>query len=232
MDAAAGTALSKVVSADRREHAVLAKLDDSRSGLSEQVGPDQKVLEADAAEARADYEAATLQLEKNVPDLRVTIRPTDLAGLRARVGPTSAVVSYLVTSDRLFIFVVRSDRVTARAVPLNRSELRLLVARTREGLRAFSDDFYNLSSDSDIGFAEEQKRPDLRSGHQSDYYRKTLASANGSLRTLYQKLIAPISEDIVGAEMLTIVPNAELFLLPFAALVSADGRLPCLKNMR
>lgn len=212
--------LAKVLAANQREQTARGNLTNTRTELASVLSPDKKSLTAAIGEARIDYAEAAKRLEIEVPDLRLTVRPTDLKALQATVGPREAIISYLVTPDTLFIFVVRHDGISARPVPVSRNVLRTLIARTREGLREFSDDFYQLSSDADTGFAMEKARPDLRIDERSEHYKKHLAPLNNSLRSLYQKMITPVEDLISGADTLKVIPNAELFLLPIAALIS------------
>lgn len=213
-------ALTKVLAADQREQAARANLTNARTELASVSSPDKESLTAAIGKARIDYAEAAKRLETEVPDLRLTVRPTDLKALQASVGPREAIISYLVTPDTLFIFVVRRDGVSARPVPITRNVLRTLIARTREGLKEFSDDFYQLSSDADTGFAMEKARPDLRFSDNSEYYKKHLAPLNNSLKSLYQKMVTPVEDLISDADTLKVIPNAELFLLPIAALIS------------
>jgi len=212
--------LTRVIAANQREQTARANLTNARTELTSVSSPDKRSLTAAIGEARVDYAEAAKRLEIEVPDLRLTVRPTDLKALQATVGPREAIISYLVTPDALFIFVVRREGISVRSVPVSRNVLRALVARTREGLKEFSEDFYQLSSDADTGFAMEKARPDLRSDDKSEYYKKHLAPLNNSLKSLYQKMITPVDDLISDADTLKIIPNAELFLLPIAALIS------------
>jgi CHAT domain-containing protein len=92
-------------------------------------------------------------------------------------------------------------------------------------LKIFSADFYDISSDAETGFAIEKARADLRDGDKSDHYEKNLAPLKSSFTALHQELIEPVNDLISDAVTLKIIPNAELFLLPFSALVSPlDGK--------
>lgn len=213
-------ALTRVIAANQRGQTARANLTNARTELATVLSPDKKSLTVAIGKARVDYAEAAKRLETEVPDLRLTVRPTDLKALQATVGPREAIISYLVTRDTLFIFVVRRGGISVRPVPITRNVLRTLIARTREGLREFSEDFYQLSSDADTGFAMEKARPDLRNDDRGEYYKKHLAPLNSSLKSLYQKMITPVEDLISDADTLKVIPNAELFLLPIAALIS------------
>ena len=94
------------------------------------------------------------------------------------------------------------------------------MAAIRDGLQAFSTDFYGISSDADTGFATEKSRADLRTDDKSEHFKKNLAPIKRSLEALHEKLISPIDDLVEDAATLKIIPNAELFLLPFSALIS------------
>lgn len=219
-----GDSLSLLRAADRKEQAARTNLTNARTGLSDALSPNKTTLNLAIEKAREDYKVAAKRLETDVPDLHLTVKPTDLLALQNTVGPNEALISYLVTPETLFIFVVRHNLISARPVPVSRNVLRTLIARTRDGLHTFSDDFYELSSDADAGFATEKARADLRVDDKSAHYKKVLAPINNSLRALHQKMITPIEDLIDGVETLRIVPNAELFLLPIGALISPDGK--------
>jgi tetratricopeptide (TPR) repeat protein len=220
-----GEALREVNAAEQREKAALSNLKGSRSGPNGSSAGTQKTLSDAVGAARQDYALAVKRLETEQPNLRFTVRPTDLLKLQASVSPTEAILSYLVTTDRLYIFVVRRSAVAVRSVEISQNDLRVLIAQAREGLKGFGDDFYDISSDADTGFATEKSRADLRIDDNSEHYKKVLLPIKRSLTVLNEKLITPV-EDLVGdATTLKIIPNAELFLLPFSALIGAkDNR--------
>lgn len=174
--------------------------------------------------ARQDYALAIKKLEIEQPNLRFTVRPTDLLKLQNSIGPNEVLISYLVTAEKLYIFVVKRGTVAVRPVEINQRDLLYLVAQTRNGLNSFADDFYALSSNADEGFAEELKRPDLRNDDKSEHYQKNLQPLKSALVKLNSLLIAPIEDLLTGTDTLKIIPNAELFLLPFSALVQSDNK--------
>jgi tetratricopeptide (TPR) repeat protein len=54
--------------------------------------------------------------------------------------------------------------------------------------------------------------------------KEELARESGLLRELYQVLMEPMAKHLVGVQELLIVPHQELFEVPWAALIDADGR--------
>jgi tetratricopeptide (TPR) repeat protein len=224
LDGPGAAALARLVAADQREKAALTGAANTRSGIGTGVAPAPEASNALMADARSEFIKAAAELEQAVPELKLTVRPADLKTMQSQLGPREAVVSYLLTPETLFIFVVRRDGISARPVAVGRGTIRTLIARTREGLAEFSRDFYELSSDAEEGFGIEMARPDLRHDDKSEHYRRRLAPVNSALRALYKQMITPIDDLIADVDTLKIIPNAELFLLPMAALVAPDGR--------
>lgn len=172
--------------------------------------------------ARQEYALAIKKLEVEQPNLRFTVRPTDLIKLQSSIAPNEALVSYLVTPEKLYIFVVKRGAVAVRPVAVGERELLALVGQARDGLNNFADDFYQISTNAEIGFTTEKSRPDLRKDDKSEHYQKILSPIKTSLAKLNSLLIAPVDDLLAGTDTLKIIPNAELFLLPFAALVQPD----------
>lgn len=211
--------LKEVATAEQRENAARNNLNDEMGKTSNKQ--DSYISQIGAA--RQDYALAIKKLETEQPNLRFTVRPTDLLKLQNTIATNEALISYLVTSEKLYIFVVRRGTVAVRAVEIKQADLLFLVAQTRNGLNTFADDFYALSSNADEGFTIENKRPDLRNDDKSKHSQKTLSPIKSSLVKLNSFLIAPIEDLLRGTETLKIIPNAELFLLPFPALIQTDN---------
>lgn len=212
-------ALQTAANAEQRENAARKNLADTYGKSSNK----QESYISQIGAARQDYALAIKKLEIEQPNLRFTVRPTDLLKLQSSIAPNEALISYLVTIEKLYIFVVKRNTVAVRPVEISQRDLLGLVAQAREGLTNFADDFYALSSNAEIGFAEEKKRSDLRKDDKSEHYQKTLLPIKNSLSKLNSLLITPIEDLLKETETLKIIPNAELFLLPFSALVQPDN---------
>jgi tetratricopeptide (TPR) repeat protein len=174
--------------------------------------------------ARQQYALAIKRLEIEQPGLRFTVRPIDLLKLQATISPTEAVLSYLITKDKIYLFVVNRTAVAVKTVDMVEGNLTSMVAGVRTGLNEFGKNFYAISMDPETGFAEEKNRPDLRKADTSEYYKKNLASINADLTSLYKILISPAEDLLKGVQTIKIIPNGELFLLPFTALISPDDK--------
>jgi tetratricopeptide (TPR) repeat protein len=217
---AAAAALQSAKKAEMKIAAAQTNAENTRGTDAPTGGGTTQRLANAIGHARQEYALSIKRLEVEEPNLKFTVRPTDLLKLQSTAAPDEAIVSYLVTPERLHIFVVSKTSVAVRSVGVSQAELRLQVASAREAFKSFSQDFYDLSSDPDTGFATERTRADLRNDDGSEHYAKVLAPAARSLRRLDKYLIEPIADLLSTTGRLRIIPNSELFLLPFGALVS------------
>ncbi|HQU86063.1 MAG TPA: CHAT domain-containing protein [Pyrinomonadaceae bacterium] len=211
--------LKTAETAEQRENAARNKLEDVYGKASNKQNSYANQLGA----ARQDYALAIKKLEIENPNLRFTVRPTDLLKLQNSLAPNEVLISYLVTAEKLYIFVVKKSAVAVRSVEIKQRDLLALVANARESLNGFADDFYSLSTNSDEGFATEKTRTDLRKDDKSENYQKTLSPIKNSLSKLNSVLLAPAQDLLQNAETLKIIPNAELFFVPFSALIQPDN---------
>lgn len=211
--------LKTVESAEQRKNAAQSNLEDVYGKASNKRSSYANRLGA----ARQDYALAIKKLEIENPNLRFTVRPTDLLKLQNSLAPNETLISYLVTPEKLYIFVVKKSTVAVRNVEIKQSDLLALVANARDSLTNFSDDFYSLSTNADEGFAIEKTRTDLRKDDKSENYRKTLQPIKDSLTKLNSVLILPVEDLLTGTANLKITPNAELFFVPFSALIQQDN---------
>lgn len=222
-NAKSAAALTNLETAAGRRRAALANLENARSGDAQIVRV--RSLTAAAKQAQQNYQTAIKIAETAQPALKLSIEPLDLTALQKSLGADEAAVLYLVTEKRLYLFVVRRDLIASKTVEINQAALENLIGEVRDSLTAFADDFYAPSVSAEEATKRETTRPDLRKPDGSEFSQKTLLPLKTSATELYQNLIAPIEDLLVGVKTLRIVPNDKLFLLPFAALVSpADNR--------
>lgn len=214
----AGVELKNVTLAENKIQAVRNNLEKSKSEKGLQIQNNQQA--SSLGIARQQYALAIKRLEIEQPGLRFTVRPIDLLKLQSSVSATEAIISYLITKEKVYVFIVNRTSVAVKTVDVGEDELIKLVAKVRTGLHEFANNFYAISMDPETGFAEERNRPDLRSSDTSAYYKKTLEPVNHGLTSLHKILITPVEDLLKGVQTLKIIPNAELFLLPFSALIS------------
>lgn len=217
----AGEDLKVAAVAENKIQAVLNNPEKSKTGSgTQQTG--EKI--ASLGLARQQYALAIKRLEVEQPSIQFTVRPIDLLKLQSTVSPMEAIISYLITDSKLYIFTVTRTSVAVRTVEIGKDQLVKQVTEVRTRLQDFANDFYALSMDAETGFAEEKARPDLRSTDSSAFYKKTLAPINNILTALYKTLITPAEDLLKGVQTIKIIPNAELFLLPFGALIYPDNK--------
>ena len=119
-----------------------------------------------------------------------------MAATGRRLGAT--VVEYLVTADRLFIFVIDAGGgVSSRTVDVTRAKLRRDVGEA-----------HRMLNELDAAGLRDQRALRAALGH------------------LHRLLIAPVVDRLPAdpAALVTIVPHDALFRVPFAALPDARGR--------
>ena len=209
---------AEVKQAAGRERAVRSSLSEARQAEAS----DAKVenLTTQLKKTRREYEAAVKKLKAAQPALKLAVEPLDLTNLQKTLAPDEAAILYLVTNDRLYLFVAQRDKIAMRTVEIKQSALENLVAEVRNSLTAFSDDFYDTSVSVAEAVAREKQRPDLRKADDSEFSKTALAPFKNASSKLYETLIAPVEDLLAGAKTLKIVPNDRLFLLPFASLIS------------
>lgn len=215
------TDLNTVINAENRVAAVRSSIEKNKNETHSAAVHNSLVTSLGAA--RQSYALAIKRLETEQPNLRFTVRPTDLLKLQASIVQNEALLSYLVTPDKLFIFVVTHKEVAVRTVDVSQGKIRGNVSAVRKGLSDFADEFYTISPDPVTGFATEKDRTDLRRPDTSQHYKNLLSPLRDGLNDLYDVLITPIKDLLGNVETLKIIPNSELFLLPFSALVSKEN---------
>ncbi len=212
--------LKNIIAAENRIGAVRLSIEkENKENHSEAL---HNNLVSDLGAARQQYAISIKRLETEQPNLRFTVRPTDLLKLQSSVANSEAIISYLVTSQKLYIFVVKRNNVAVRTVDITQDNLRGSVAFVRMGLTNFSNDFYSLSFDPSTGFNIEKERTDLKKSDTTLHYKNLLSPLRTGLNTLYEILIKPVEDLLIQTETLKIIPNSELFLLPYSALLSGE----------
>lgn len=153
------------------------------------------------AGTRAELLQVTNRIRTANPDYEryLTIKPTDLRAVQARLPAGVVVVEYLPLETGLAVFVVTRDGMKARSVAVPRRRLEELAGVLRAEVRMAQRD-----------------GAEMVAGWQwkSDRARRL----RGALTALYGYLIAPVQADLEGAQALVVVPAGQLYYLPFQAL--------------
>lgn len=89
-------------------------------------------------EARRSYQEMLVQIQEANPELAgfVTVDPIRPDRLRRQIPDSTAVLEYFLTSDRLYIFMIRSSGVSIRRSVFPDAKLETLVKSLREGIES------------------------------------------------------------------------------------------------
>jgi CHAT domain-containing protein len=123
--------------------------------------------------------------------------PVDLPEAQKLLAPSEALVSFVVTDNAIFRFIVRKDRAEFREIKFKSADLTLQIEKLRRGL--------------DLGVDEGKTLPqfDAATAHE-----------------LYKILFADSASLLGGAKRLLIVPDAALTGLPFSVLLAKPATDP------
>jgi CHAT domain-containing protein/tetratricopeptide (TPR) repeat protein len=165
----------------------------------------QAGTEAESSRLKKELDAARLELasfEDKIyvthPELRLrsgTTQPLTVASLTSLVaGNDVAYLEYVVTNDRVGLFLVKRNRVT-NALDVSHVDLDMKT----EDLRAKVNEFHSMLA---------QRHPGYR----------TLS------RELYELLIKPVAKQLHGIKTIFIVPDGLIWTSPFQALITERDR--------
>lgn len=168
-----------------------------------------KKLEEYQQISQKEYNIFFQDLLKNNPKIQLylsnNVNPEEFRKHRKNIAPDMAVLLYMMAEKNLYIFCATRDSVFAKIVKVENKELskKIMLA-------------YNLVRNPTY-------LPTTRRGSKPvntpkvDNPEKVL---NQTSSELYQLLIAPVLNEILGKKRLVIIPNGDLYYLPFHALIS------------
>jgi CHAT domain-containing protein len=109
------------------------------AGEQSKFGDERDPLLEQAALQRLDaagqvLATTTVQLASEFPDFAASTAPVTLDAVRARLGPNEATLSFLVGSQKVFVQVIRRDKIIVAPIALSRKELADQVGKLRDGL--------------------------------------------------------------------------------------------------
>ncbi len=170
-----------------------------------------KQLEAIQEVGQKEYKNFVKDLVKNNPKIQVyisnSVNPDDFRAAKENIAPDQAVLLYLMADKNLYIFCATTDSVFARVVPIESKELSKKIMTV-----------YNILRNP--GFL-----PTTRRGTKTvntpkvDNPEKVLNETN---KELYNLLIGSVKKEIGGKTRIAIIPNGDLFYLPFHALIAKE----------
>lgn len=183
----------------RRRERLLVRHDRAYQELMEsaQATPEEReTLQGQLADIQRELDGIREEIRRTFPRFAALQypRPLDLEGARQALDPGTVLLSYSVGDEQVILFVVRPEgRFTVKTLSLGEEELRDEVALMR-----------NLIAEGRPGSGVGSFRGD----HLQQVSRR-----------LYNALIAPVADELEGAERLLILPDSALHTLPWAALV-------------
>jgi CHAT domain-containing protein/tetratricopeptide (TPR) repeat protein len=146
-----------------------------------------------------------IAMQKENPGLAqlLELKPLDLVALRQQLSPEQAVVQYLPTPKSLYIQVVTHDGSEIRQVTVTDRELQQRALRTARALQ----------TGTGRAFAVEPEP----AGPKSDP-----AELRADLAWLYEQLLRPVENDLIGKKQIFAVPFGNLSYVPLAALIRSE----------
>jgi CHAT domain-containing protein len=157
-------------------------------------------VQAATQRTQAEYDAFLAELERDNPALgdTLSVNAERLAqycqDVEGKLGVSTVALEYFVTDAETILWVITEDGIqTASRIAVSRDDL-------AQAVKSFRDVIQTPSSQAMFDMAPMEQ---------------------GS--ALYDLLIAPVEEYLVGAEHLVIIPSDVLFYVPFAALYYCPG---------
>jgi CHAT domain-containing protein len=170
-----------------------------------------KELEAIQKVGQKEYKNFVQDLVKNNPKIQVyisnSVNPDDFRAEKKNISPDMAVLLYLMAEKNLYIFCATKDSVFAKVVNIESKELSKKIMMV-----------YNLVRNPTF-------LPTTRRGSKTintpkvDNPEKVL---NETSKELYDLLIGSVKNEIGAKTRLAIIPNGDLYYLPFHALIAKE----------
>lgn len=161
--------------------------------------------------AEKDYIMFVNTTIKDKPYLKnhisASVNPIDFMRQKRFIPQDMAIILYLLADDDLYVFCATSDSVFANSISITRNEIDNKVK-----------DYYALLTNPSFSIATRgaaaNSMDDSEQRSVDDDKDKFISLSE----ELYEILISPISKVIEGKEKVAIIPNGNLYYLPFHAL--------------
>jgi CHAT domain-containing protein len=169
-------------------------------------------LETNLNEKRQQYIEYINDLREKFPELAslLAIQPDSLIDLQSLLPPQVAIIQYLILEEGLYLFVVTRESVSYREVKVSQSDLEAKIDYFRSLLM-------NPQIPLNLGPLEAKTLRPKDQGR-SDAYEMFIRPFLKASQELYQFLIKPVEGELSRTQVLGIIPNGKLHLLPFQAL--------------
>jgi len=204
----------KVLSAAEEKQKALEKLNAEIVKEKSKPADQQKTelikkLEEYQQVSQKEYNKFFTDLVKNNKKVQLylsnSVNPEDFKAERKNVSPDMAVLLYMTTEKNLYIFCATRDSVFAKVVPISSADLSKKIMM-----------MYNLVRNPSF-------LPTTRRGSRTvntpkvDNPEKVLSETS---QELYNILIEVVKKEIGSKTRLAIIPNGDLYYLPFHALIA------------
>jgi CHAT domain-containing protein len=206
--------------ARKKEKKMREQIEQARVQLAEEKSKSKKKqdvekiaqLENKLSVRRQEYIEYINDLREKFPELAslLAIQPDALIDLQGLLPPSIAIVQYLILDEMLYIFVVTNELLSHREVKVSQSDLEGKIDYLRSLL-------VNPQIPLNLGPLEAKTLRPKGEGRSDlyDMFIDPFLKASGELHDL---LIKPVREELSRFEVLGIIPNGRLHLLPFQAL--------------
>lgn len=171
-----------------------------------------KELEAIQKVGQKEYKNFVADLVKNNPKIQVyisnSVNPDDFRAEKKNISPDMAVLLYLMAEKNLYIFCATKDSVFAKVVNIESKELSKKIMM-----------MYNLVRNPSFAPTTTRRGSRVVNTPKVENPEKVL---NETSKELYELLIGSVKKEIGGKTRLAIIPNGDLYYLPFHALIAKE----------
>lgn len=159
------------------------------------------------ASTRSDFYARLGDLYRQEPAYqRLAIRPVVYGQIQAMLPADTVVLQYLPSETSTYVFVLTREAMRVRRVDVTQKEL-------REGVEAFRGLMAGYTAAVGTGTAVRSWRDDG-----SEAWKKQVLPMRALLVRMHGLLIDPVEEDLLGKDVVAVIPTGDLMYLPFSAL--------------
>ena len=171
-----------------------------------------KELEAIQKVGQKEYKNFVQDLVKNNPKIQVyisnSVNPDDFRAEKKNISSDMAVLLYLMAEKNLYIFCATKDSVFAKVVNIESKVLSKKIMM-----------MYNLVRNPSFAPTTTRRGSRVVNTPKVENPEKVL---NETSKELYELLIGSVKKEIGGKTRLAIIPNGDLYYLPFHALIAKE----------
>ncbi|MBN2378920.1 CHAT domain-containing protein [candidate division WOR-3 bacterium] len=171
-------------------------------------------LSTSLANTKAEYFKVTSEIQAD-PDyaFAVKVDPVQLGTIKQDLPPGQVLLMGYASQEELYLFMVCCDGYEVRSVPVIRDSLDSLISKAR----------YLCGAEH---VAELYKKDRLLGWNWAQdttaFYAEEVGVLKSTLAELYRYLIEPVEQNLVSAQVVTIIPSGNLYYVPWGALLDCD----------